>query len=158
MGPKTLTVSYLGTNGKPTNIYPGKATGKISIKGADDKDATAVMIFDINKMEIKMWEHNDFYRDSGATLSFTIETNGKEPMKPVGPISLYSTAGKHLKDVRDYGVSYKNGDAVIVETAHGIEFGEAVSDLFSVDGINIVIGNDHCFGGFDRFTGVCADR
>lgn len=111
----TLAISYLNADNKATNADPGAATGKISIGGA-----TASKSFRINLAKLDSWEHSDFYRDSGKSLSFTIETNGNYAPGFVSGVKIYNSADKLVATVPQsslYAKLDKNNDVVIIVPA-----------------------------------------
>jgi len=116
----TLAISYLNASNEASNVDPGTALGKISITGSDKVTATASMSFTITPEKLDSWEHNDFYRDSGKSLSFTIETDYRYAPGYVVTLGIYNSADKLVATVpqSSLGAKFdKNGDVVVTVPA-----------------------------------------
>ena len=97
------------------NTEPGTATGSIT-KGT----ATAKISFTIEPEELKMWEHNDYHRETGKDLSFTIETDGRY-IHHIVSVKLIS--GKSVTELRSsqFSTSAKDGDIILTVSRNTME-------------------------------------
>ncbi len=87
-----------------------KATGTISIGGV-----SASKTFEIEPAELKSEANSKFYRDSGKSLKFTIETDGKYFPGAVSYVGIYNNANKLVATVAPASLNaYLNSDKDIV--------------------------------------------
>ena len=108
LGSKSLSVSY-GSNTKD----PGTVQGTVSVLNTNGVAAVATKSYEIVKATFKMWEHNNYYRESGKSLSFTIETAGKA-VYPLTPLSIYTASDTFVTDVKYFRTgTNSDGDMVI---------------------------------------------